>query len=637
MKISLEAQIAALFLFKSIIESEEDLTPADEERYMKIGVYIDPAANKQTAFKDRDIYLTIRKLYGSNIKELNHGFRQRFDAAKKESVDKQMIQQALHYLSVYFQNGDMTSSDPIDNSIVYVPVDDFNQEKTRSIPITIIHAITAEEMTHRVYALAKSGVALSSKSVQAINDLLPYLTHPLPLYISNNKELTTILYQYYYTVPKDPVEFLRFVLYKNTKETVLIKSSETLRMFHKHILDDPDIFDDYIDQYGIDGVVHTFFRYKKFWLAFKKCSSSACATINKARKLAESGYRPYQMKSLEHVTTAPLEYIEEELEHVTFFKKVSIMNSLLLRAHKPDAMIYRIRNGKVFVKENKKHKTVKEDVSLVVLKSICQDLAKQVAGKTFYIPENIEYAVPTSEKAFFGPVPYDTRVKLEKNAICGIHWTNQLTKEGLENRIDLDLHYTDKKDHVGFYEQNNEKIVFSGDMTNAPADKGGATEAMYLSKYLKDSFGVFAVNNYTFEPCNSNEKESTVPYSFFLGSATKEADDHDYLIGSHEILDNIHTELTRSQETIGYVLSDENGDKSFYFSKGTSSKSRVTRKHDLNDLMLSAEYSRVSSILKFNDILPACGATIVTEPQEGAIDLSLPALTKDTFIKLLTR
>jgi hypothetical protein len=48
-------------------------------------------------------------------------------------------------------------------------------------------------------------------------------------------------------------------------------------------------------------------------------------------------------------------------------------------------------------------------------------LKYDLSGKKFYFPENVEFALPTSEKMFVGNIPTGTRFYGEQLAV-GIYW-----------------------------------------------------------------------------------------------------------------------------------------------------------------------------------------------------------------------
>jgi hypothetical protein len=79
-------------------------------------------------------------------------------------------------------------------------------------------------------------------------------------------------------------------------------------------------------------------------------------------------------------------------------------------------------------------------------------------------------------------------VTVPKDMIFGVHWTdvsNQNSQSRLNHcRIDLDLSLVAENEKFGWdamYRSGDGDIMFSGDMTSAPAPNG-ATELFYIKK-----------------------------------------------------------------------------------------------------------------------------------------------------------
>ena len=72
-------------------------------------------------------------------------------------------------------------------------------------------------------------------------------------------------------------------------------------------------------------------------------------------------------------------------------------------------------------------------------------------GKSFYLPSDVKYALPTSEKMFVGNIPTGTKF-LGDNLAVGIYWENEW------GATDLDLSAINIDGKVGWnssYNQNN--------------------------------------------------------------------------------------------------------------------------------------------------------------------------------------
>lgn len=258
------------------------------------------------------------------------------------------------------------------------------------------------------------------------------------------------------------------------------------------------------------------------------------------------------------------------------------------------------------------------------MESIVEDIKPQVAGKKYYIPAEVEYAMPISEKRFIGGIPFCSSLKLSRNGVLGIHWENLS-----DARVDLDFHYVSKNYHVGWNTQFDRKkeIIFSGDMTDAPPEKGGATEAFYLSETLVNDWAAVMLNRYT---CNLKP----VPYKFVLGKADTDQLSKDYLLNCHTLAIAINNTIEREEDFLGFVRADEGGKKIFYFMT-TGFGSRIVAKYGKEEhIALEAVRTMVESCLKLRYVLVKAGGLLVDSVEESDLDLSLDKVTRETFVNL---
>lgn len=92
-------------------------------------------------------------------------------------------------------------------------------------------------------------------------------------------------------------------------------------------------------------------------------------------------------------------------------------------------------------------------------------ISTNVKGKYIYIPNNITYAAPTSEKQFNGNIPAGSYIEVPRidDLVYGVHWTNlpgdgkyqsrgfygEIKPNG-EERVDLDLKQMNKNEVFGW-------------------------------------------------------------------------------------------------------------------------------------------------------------------------------------------
>jgi len=415
-----------------------------------------------------------------------------------------------------------------------------------------------------------------------------------------------------------------------------------------------NLFEKYIEIHGEKKLAEIFNRFKKIFLAFKT-ESLLKSKINKISKLSKKYHKPLKEDFLNSITSKlknnikiDLEELKLELNKVNQFRKIRLAYSLKFRLENPRAIVYRIRNGKSFstslsrnenglkfIKKvlnpksnnliSKSYEQRLKEVLELVLKSISNKMEENVYGKKIYIPKNINYALPTTEKQFTGNFPSGTYISIPKDMIVGVHWEN------VENeQIDLDLSMINAEvGKIGWdsdHKTINESILFSGDMTNAPLPNG-ATELFYVKKQYENSM-ILALNYYNFR------SQIAVPFKIVIGSKKNDDFGLNYMLNPNNVLTTVKSEISEKQKILGLLISNKKETR-FYFAetnigrKITSSSDSVTE-NARNYLM---DYYKNSIELK--DLLLSAGAEIVDEIKSCDIDLSMESLEKGSILNLI--
>ena len=100
-------------------------------------------------------------------------------------------------------------------------------------------------------------------------------------------------------------------------------------------------------------------------------------------------------------------------------------------------------------------------------------------NKKIFIPKDIEYALPTSEKMYVGNIPTGSKFYGKRLAV-GIYWKNEWGAH------DLDLSGQNLRGKIGWnagYGEDDGALMYSGDITSAPK---GAVEYLYANINLKN-------------------------------------------------------------------------------------------------------------------------------------------------------
>ena len=617
----LELQKSVLYLFKSVLPIETKAKCNYLDLLLK-GVYIMPEARQ---YLDERLKGFCTREFGNNVVHYNRtALFKSFKDVDRANVERLLVDQLDHYLSVYTQTEE-TSGKPINSSLVYVPVKSETYECEPFIfNTTVISMITEEELIERVKALLSSGIALNAATQDSLVNIFKAYKDKFDINTIKNKEFLMHVCKELNLVPKKAEQLLRYCIYRTTSNPMVINSARKRKELNEYLRSYPQtinrILKQYVEENGVEPIAQQFNRYRKLWIILKHAGHESATIINRARKLSNKLNRPHKLQVLDRINdkNIDIEDVKKELEKVTIFKKFSLLNAIY-NAKSYDKM-YVIRNGRTYSTTKEHTSKASFKIKNLIFSSIKKDIGNNIKGKRFYIPEGIMYAVPTSQKNFIDNIPMYTRYKMDKNSIIGIHWTN--SEDG---RVDLDLHYTSKNIHIGWNSRfdSKENILYTGDLTDAPAPKG-ATEAFYIKDTLKDDFGMISVNNYSGNPDL---------FELFIGSdPEKKIYDRNGIMNA----ENLAFKFTRlsmnddNEKCFGIIDSQEDS-REFIFVDNSSGFDRVPAYSAQKEVMLSAIRSMVKNRLYLNELIEKLGGEIVLDKESADYDLSINSLVKDSF------
>ena len=641
---------ATLTLFKGVpgfsdTQNSKTISKLHNENNIMHGFYITPKAYKHCPqIAEPENLELIERICGYDLAELNRGFYKSFGSVKHKSPEELLADQILHYFSTYGLEALGLSN----SNVVYIPNDVLElPADAKPVKVTVIKYMSRDEIKQHTLKLIMSGMALSEDTIEQITFIVQELKMKSMIKVDEvpNKEFRIRLCELLNLLPLNPIEFLRYMVFKKTGSTLLIKSDEAIWSIRNSKAKVEGYFNEYISNGGgLSKLAEVFHRYKPLWLAFKAESSSMASLINKIRKLADKYHKPTTPKILDIITSSKeidIAELNRELEKVTIFKKISLVNSILFRAAIPKSIAYFIRNGKVFADKYTSDFQLNEQVLEVLMSSIVEDIRPQVEGKTIYIPDNFAYTMPTSEKLFWGTIPYGSSYTLPgKNVVLAVHWFNLKYDDGYEERVDLDLHYQSAKYDVGWNTHLNDEniintktneIIFSGDMTDANISQGGATEAFFIGENITNELALINLNNYT-------RNEWPVWFQLVIDDVKQDRINRHYLINSHTMSFCLPNEIEGTEKFLGLLQSDEEGNKKFYFTSASMGNRIVSKYDESADNMLKALMTSFESCLKLKDVLQRAGAVFEkAEDAEWDINLDPQLLTKDTIMNLLIK
>ncbi len=569
--------------------------------------------------------------------QLNSSFHKSWIKIHDAPINQLVMEQLVHYFTTYgFERRGIYDKDS-----VYIPRESLAIPEISGfedgLPLTVIKGWPKDEIMDRLMDLLASGIALKDSTLEDVVNVAIYLdVDETQISRVKNKEARVMLYDHLDKIPGDPVEFLRLVLYKATKKTLLIKSDKVIKDIKASAnLQLVKSFQKYDDEHGFKKLAGIFNRFKPLFLAFKT-NAKLKQQVNVISKLSKKHHVPMPEDYLNQVTARMkkgIEIVPSELQahlaKVNVFRKARLAYALKFREEDPVSIMYKVRNGTAFSKEFKfPEPNVVQRVLEMVIGSIVSDL-RHLAGKKIYIPGNIVYALPSTEKQFTGDIPSGSFVDVDGAMIAGVHWQNVDT-----HRVDLDLSLLNAGSKIGWdgaYRdmQGEGGILFSGDMTDASDE--GAAEMFYITRQDAGNY-ILSLNYY------NREKDVQVPFTIFV--ATSEQLDYlpsDHVVNPNSIVCKAVSKMDRSQKVLGLMAITDRYTR-FHFSEAYIGNTASVQSKDYMRHALNYFTSFYTNPVSLNDILQQAGAIIITNKErrgECDVDLSLENVDKGTFLNIL--
>ena len=578
-----------LKLFNAVIAKESKKPPFISEQ----GFIIESDA---LWAKDRIMDFCLEKHLNGD--DLNKTFHKSWAKIKNSSRFELFLEQITHYISTYGSNF---------QDEIYIP-DEVLSVPDVKLVYKVIKAYSVEEMTEKCLSLLKSGIALKEETV---NEVLSVLVEDLGYSFTGtegikNKEAIVKIADLYGVLPKDTMEFFRYVIYRATGQSLLIKNKEMIETV-KNTNYNPSV---QFNQFGLDKLATIFNRFKPLFLAFKpKCAK----TINKIAKLSKTLHKPLVVNPLNTVTSVLLEGRDLHwLDNATPYSLFKVIQACYTRIQGQTSFVYRIRNGKSWVNESVSSMVNKDNLAFV-LKYLKGRF--DLSGKKIFLPEDIKFALPTSEKMFIGNIPTGTRFYGKKLAV-GVYW------EDSWGARDLDLSGVNEAGKVGWnagYSQDGGNLMYSGDITSAP---NGAVEYLYANKGLE--YATIIQNNVF-------NGDDTCGYKIIIGAGDKVS--RDYMMNPNNLFAEVKCNSVQKQTILG-ILTPKKENQCFVLLNFGTGHVRVSGNSEITEIATKALHQQWEKPYSFNKLVKLLGATVVETKEEADYDFSLNKLEKDSFISL---
>jgi len=602
---------ASLKLFGVVLENRapQSIRKTDFIFIREFGIVIAPNASAKAV--DIRSWAKQSELTGN---QLNGSFHKSWNKVMSASGYKLATEQLLHYFTTYGLEA-LGLAHP---DLVYIPNEVLNTPEP--LPLRIIRGVSRDELISRTFKLLSSGAALKQETISLAFDLLDELDYVFTGSEDiRNREAKVYAIERTGILPTNPMDLFRWFVYKATGETLLIKNDALIAK----IKDSGYILPSLSYSQQIALATH-FNRLKPLWLAFKHSDANNPAIVNSISKISKIQHKPLAVNLLSNVSKVrtAAEFLDV-LPSANIFQLVRAYNHLKVRlASDNDSQLYLVRNGKGFAKEKPTKRPVIFYETLADL--LIQEIRARFTYEKIYVPDNVDYAIPTSEKQFVGMIPINTEIRIPKDesfGLVGIYW------EDGQERTDLDLRADSMSDSVGWnssYRNTNEDfegIAYSGDMTSAP---NGASEWLYHNKII-DTYSV-KINSY-----RADENHS---FKLIVGYGDNVK--KDYVIDPNRIIFKADLSMVQEEITLGILAPTENG-SSFFLSGAATSNRSVGRDNKVSQIARQALIKQTKNVLRLSDLMALNNDySYALDVEEAKYDLAPASLTKDSFLNLFT-
>jgi hypothetical protein len=534
---------------------------------------------------------------------INSTFYKKWNDILSKSRFELWIDQVSHYASTYgtdFQ-GD-----------VYLPEGELDVHALKNMKV--IGVLTPEDIAKRCDDMLYSGIALNSDTVNGIIDIMNFIGHKPDVNLVRNKEAKLVLYKSMNLLPSDPQEMVRYLVYLSTGETMVVKNRA---LFKKIQVSNINITKS-VTQFGISELSSVFLRNKALFLAFKKANKENRSVVNRLRKEAVNNHVPHVPGFFESILSNPssVSELEQRLVGTSTFKKVRLLQSIMVRKKELNHRAFVVRNQKLFIKEEKVNSQNWYDIVYdITYKSLISDLSQKTNQGSIKVklPKGVSLTLPTSEKSFIGNYPLGTSFDMtDSDCIVGINWRSS------EGANDLDLSLMDlnwnKYGWNSNYRNSTGSVVYSGDMTSAYPE---ATELFYASKGFTSA--ILKVNLYSGQPQSK--------FRFFVARENIKNMSRNYMVNPDNVLMTVESEMDSREKSLGVIMDNRFVLAQFRTGRGSVSFSSVT------DIYTDIVINTLDCYLSMEKVLTDAGFQVVFD---GDADVDLTNLSKDTLISLFS-
>lgn len=550
-----------------------------------------------------------KQLSGTQINATFHkSWNKVIDSTPKELAKEQI----LHYLTSWDAHHDAED--------VYIPDEVLNVPKVE-LKVISIEAVSKEWLVEKSLSLIESGVALKEDTVSKVLQLLVTLGHKFTDIDSiKNKEAQAIIsHRIAKKLPSDPEAALRVLVYVATERTLLIKSDLVIKNIQSSRVDLIDL----LAGYDLKKLSSIYNRYKPLFLAFKKISPDNATLINRLGKLSKKHHKPLPATPLNLVTQRKLVVSDcHWIESATIYATLKAMSACYARMNGQRDFNYLIRNGKSWTRSHDEFKNKpKLDVcqhNFTILMAYLKD-NYYGNGQAVLIPQNVEYAIPTSEKMFIGSIPIGTEI-ISEGMCVGVYWKNSWGAK------DIDVSAVNIAGKVGWnstYKNERNSLVYSGDKTTAPR---GACEYMYTQPDAVLPESLIMTNIW-----NGSDEAS---YHIIIGDSSDTS--YDFMLDPNNLIASIPTRSIQKQMILGLLTQREDKQTSFTLMDVGAGGDICSRVGEKSEKLIRALTQKYTHTINLEQVLTHIGYKVIRSKDEATqfVDLSIREVKAADFMNL---
>jgi len=442
----------------------------------------------------KDITKSMFEMLKSDFSRNNKTLFGNFENVVNMTDAEYYAHQILHYFSTYgLESLGLQAHPYIPAKELWAGKDEVLKDINEDAKITVIRLLDDEDYINEL-----TSYICEMKAPKNDTLFYEYCFDLIPNSITENDirsyEMKAIFYNKRGIYPKNPIDFLRYVIYLAIGNTLMIKNKAMMNSI-KSVWDSKskEKIVNAFKSYDLTKLASIFYRFKPLFLSFKSVDPKIKPIINKIRKLAPTYHKPLEGLCVQNVFEMSDYFTQDELK--LFIKDIDTRDLFKLLNAWANAnneyRIFGIRNGKAYVKEKTQDKDLYNSSMFNTVKSIMDEIndryAKKFEGKAIIIPSYINYRLPISEKDMVGKYPNGTYLEVGKNSLSlGIAWNNKEDKSGYDydGRVDIDLYLISATKRFGWNSSRTDgDIIYSGDMTDAT---NGAAEAFYINNTNDD-------------------------------------------------------------------------------------------------------------------------------------------------------